>query len=147
MVATGNWRVSAQCRNGDPDRLFVKGAKQQDARSICRGCPVLTQCLSYALDERVEFGVWGGMTERERRAMLKARPDIACWSSFLTEVVARRNAAATPAAAPVAAAAAAPSAAPSGAPVPVSRPVVVPLVPIAARRAARPAASALPKAA
>jgi WhiB family redox-sensing transcriptional regulator len=143
MVATGNWRVSAQCRNGDPDRLFVKGAKQQEARSICRGCPVLTQCLSYALDERVEFGVWGGMTERERRAMLKARPDIACWSSFLNEVVARRNAAAT--AAP--AAAAGPAAVPVAAPVPVSRPVVVPLAPVAARRAVRPAPAALPKAA
>jgi WhiB family redox-sensing transcriptional regulator len=133
MVTTGNWRVSARCRNGDPDRLFVKGAKQQEARSICRGCPVLTQCLSYALDERVEFGVWGGMTERERRAMLKARPDIACWSSFLNEVVARRTAAAT--------------VAPVVAPVPVSKPVVVPLAAVAARKAARLAPAALPEAA
>jgi WhiB family redox-sensing transcriptional regulator len=96
MVATGNWRVLANCRNGDPDRLFVTGAEQRDARAICRGCPVLTQCLSYALDERVEFGVWGGMTERERRAMLKARPDVTSWSNFLNEVVARRSAAAAP---------------------------------------------------
>ena len=144
MVATGNWRVSAQCRNGDPDRLFVRGAKQQEARSICRGCPVLTQCLSYALDERVEFGVWGGMTERERRAMLKTRPDVTCWSSFLNEVVARRTAVA---AAP--ALMAAPMAAPVAAP--VSRPMVLPLAPASTRKAARlaPAAAptALPKAA
>jgi WhiB family transcriptional regulator, redox-sensing transcriptional regulator len=90
MVATGNWRVSGNCRNGDPERLFVTGAKQREARTICRGCPVLVQCLSHALDERIEFGVWGGMTERERRAMLKARPDVRCWASFLAEVAARR---------------------------------------------------------
>jgi WhiB family redox-sensing transcriptional regulator len=82
--------VSANCRNGDPERLFVTGAKQRDARAICRGCPVLLECLAHALDERVEFGVWGGMTERERRAMLKARPDITCWASFLAEAALRR---------------------------------------------------------
>jgi len=91
MVATGNWRVSANCRNGDPERLFVTGAKQREARSVCRGCPVLRQCLAHALDERVEFGVWGGMTERERRAMLRARPDVTCWASLLSEVTARRS--------------------------------------------------------
>lgn len=98
MVATGNWRVSANCRNVDPERLFVKGAKQREARSICRGCPVLTQCLAQALDEKLEFGVWGGMTERERRAMLKQRPDVTCWSSFLTRVAdaRRKRASATP---------------------------------------------------
>lgn len=90
MVATANWRVSGNCRDGDPERLFVTGAKQREARTICRGCPVLVQCLSHALDERIEFGVWGGMTERERRAMLKARPEVRCWASFLAEVTARR---------------------------------------------------------
>jgi WhiB family transcriptional regulator, redox-sensing transcriptional regulator len=120
MVATGNWRVSANCRNGDPERLFVTGAKQRDARSICRGCPVLTQCLSHALDERIEFGVWGGMTERDRRAMLRRRPDVTCWESFLTEIAARGPAA--PVAAPVA---------PARVPVPLP----TPLAPAAARQA------------
>jgi WhiB family transcriptional regulator, redox-sensing transcriptional regulator len=90
MNAAGNWRVSGNCRTGDPDRLFVTGAKQRDARSICRGCPVLTQCLAHALDERIEFGVWGGMTERERRAMLRRRPDVVAWEPFLRAVTARR---------------------------------------------------------
>jgi WhiB family redox-sensing transcriptional regulator len=97
MVATGDWRVSANCRNGDPDRLFVTGAKQRAARSICRGCPILTQCLAKALDEKIEFGVWGGMTERERRAMLKRRPDVTCWETFLS-TAAVREAAEVPAA-------------------------------------------------
>jgi WhiB family transcriptional regulator, redox-sensing transcriptional regulator len=89
MNAAGNWRVSANCRNGDPERLFVTGAKQREARSICRGCPVLTQCLAHALDERIEFGVWGGMTERERRAMLRRRPDVTSWEPFLRAAAAR----------------------------------------------------------
>ena len=59
------------------------------------------QCLSHALDERIEFGVWGGMTERERRAMLRGRPDVTCWESFLAEVAARRAGAAQPAPASV----------------------------------------------
>jgi WhiB family redox-sensing transcriptional regulator len=128
MVATGNWRVSANCRNGDPDRLFVTGAKQRDARSICRGCPVLTQCLSHALDERIEFGVWGGMTERERRAMLRGRPDVTCWETFLRDVAARRAGAPQPVAAPVPAAAAAPS-------TPVREPVALPTPLVPAARA------------
>jgi WhiB family redox-sensing transcriptional regulator len=44
---------------------------------------VRTECLAHALDERVEFGVWGGMTERERRALLRSRPDVASWSELL----------------------------------------------------------------
>lgn len=89
MNAAANWRVSANCRNGDPERLFVTGAKQREARSICRGCPVLTQCLAHALDERIEFGVWGGMTERERRAMLRRRPEVTSWEPLLRAAAAR----------------------------------------------------------
>ncbi|WP_037076307.1 WhiB family transcriptional regulator [Pseudonocardia spinosispora] len=84
MVATGAWSVSANCRGIEPDRLFVAGSRQHTAKSICRGCPVLTTCLAQALDERLEYGVWGGMTERERRALLRRRPDITCWATFLT---------------------------------------------------------------
>ena len=50
-------------------------------RSAC-GCPVIAECLADALDNRTEFGVWGGMTERERRALLKRRPDIRSWRTL-----------------------------------------------------------------
>jgi WhiB family redox-sensing transcriptional regulator len=86
-----NWNTMGNCRTGDPDRLFVTGAAQREARTICRGCPVLTQCLSMALTDKIEYGVWGGMTERDRRALLKARPDITCWSSFLEQVQATQT--------------------------------------------------------
>ena len=43
-----------------------------------------TECLAHALDHRVEFGVWGGMTERQRRALLRARPEVTSWAELLT---------------------------------------------------------------
>jgi WhiB family redox-sensing transcriptional regulator len=87
------------------------------------------QCLSHALDERIEFGVWGGMTERERRAMLRGRPEVTCWESFLAEVAARRAGAAQPAPASVPVAAPVPVTVPAPARGPVALPT--PLVPAA----------------
>jgi WhiB family redox-sensing transcriptional regulator len=83
MVGRWNWRVAARCRTDGADELFVVGALQRAAKAFCRTCPVRTECLAHALDERVEFGVWGGMTERERRALLRQRPDVASWSALL----------------------------------------------------------------
>lgn len=47
------------------------------------GCPVRAECLADALDNRIEFGIWGGMTERERRALLRRRPQISSWRALL----------------------------------------------------------------
>jgi WhiB family redox-sensing transcriptional regulator len=77
------WTNEAICANGDPDRLFVTGAAQREAAKLCRNCPVQMECLSDALDNRVEFGVWGGLTERQRRALLKRRPAVASWRVVL----------------------------------------------------------------
>ena len=79
-----NWRVAARCRTADAEGLFVAGARQREARGFCRTCPVRTECLAHALDHRIEFGVWGGMTERQRRALLRARPEVASWAELLT---------------------------------------------------------------
>ncbi|SDP95121.1 WhiB family transcriptional regulator, redox-sensing transcriptional regulator [Actinopolyspora xinjiangensis] len=83
MLEQGDWRVNAACRDKNPDQLFVRGAEQRKARTICFGCPVRTECLAEALDKRIEFGVWGGMTERERRALLRRRPDVRNWRELL----------------------------------------------------------------
>ncbi|WP_300015126.1 WhiB family transcriptional regulator [Pseudonocardia sp.] len=80
-----NWRAAARCRTTDADGLFVTGAQQREARMFCRSCPVRTECLAHALDERIEFGVWGGMTERERRALLRNRPEIGSWYEMLID--------------------------------------------------------------
>lgn len=76
------WVSKALCRAADPDELFVSGAAQRKAAVICRHCPVNVECAAEALDNRIEFGVWGGMTERKRRALLKRHPDVVSWADF-----------------------------------------------------------------
>ncbi|MCV7284810.1 WhiB family transcriptional regulator [Mycolicibacterium wolinskyi] len=76
------WVSQARCRQADPDELFVRGAAQRKAAVICRHCPVILECGADALDNRVEFGVWGGMTERQRRALLKQHPEVSSWADF-----------------------------------------------------------------
>ncbi len=70
------WAERGACRDADPDSLFVPGAAQHRAKRICRDCPVRLDCLAEALDHRMEFGIWGGLTERERRSLLRRRPDV-----------------------------------------------------------------------
>ncbi len=76
------WTSQALCRSIDPDELFVRGAAQRKAANICRHCPVMMECAADALDNKVEFGVWGGMTERQRRALLKQHPEVTSWGEF-----------------------------------------------------------------
>jgi WhiB family redox-sensing transcriptional regulator len=77
-----NWAAVAACQ-GKSDALFVKGAEQNRAKQVCGGCSVRAECLAEALDNRIEWGVWGGMTERERRALLRRRPNVATWRAIL----------------------------------------------------------------
>lgn len=87
------WPNRGACRQGDPDALFVQGAAQNKAKQVCAGCPVRAECLADALDNRVEFGVWGGMTERERRALLRRRPEVKSWRALFEKA---RRAASVP---------------------------------------------------
>jgi WhiB family redox-sensing transcriptional regulator len=77
-----DWEPAAACRKTEPDQLFVRGAEQNKAKLVCSGCPVRTECLAEALDNQIEWGVWGGMTERERRALLRRRPG-SSWRTIL----------------------------------------------------------------
>ena len=61
----------------------MRGAEQRKAAVICRHCPVMMECRADALDNRVEFGVWGGLTERQRRAVLRKNPDVKNWANYL----------------------------------------------------------------
>lgn len=83
-----DWTTQAACRSTSPDELFVQGAAQNRAKVVCQGCPVRTECLADALDNRTEFGVWGGLTERERRALLRRRPGVASWQVLLQRAMA-----------------------------------------------------------
>lgn len=79
-----NWTQSAACL-GRSEALFVKGAAQNQAKRLCTNCEVRSECLAEALDNRVEWGVWGGMTERERRALLRRNPNVTAWRSILVQ--------------------------------------------------------------
>ncbi len=83
MTWISEWPAQAACRGADPDVLFVQGAAQNRVKTMCASCVVRTECLADALDNEIEFGVWGGMTERERRALLRKRPDVVSWRSLL----------------------------------------------------------------
>jgi WhiB family redox-sensing transcriptional regulator len=78
------WVSKALCRSADPDELFVRGAAQHRAALICRQCAVVTECLADALDNGIEFGVWGGMTERQRRKLIRQHPEVKSWSEHFS---------------------------------------------------------------
>ena len=92
MTWNEDWASQAQCRGSQPDELFVRGAAQNKAKQLCAGCPVRTECLAEALDNEIEWGVWGGLTERERRAILRKRPNVTSWRVLL-ETAQREHAA------------------------------------------------------
>ena len=63
-----DWRSGALCARFDPDLFFSPGAiEHKEAKKICRDCPVRRQCLAYAMETCIDHGIWGGLTERERR--------------------------------------------------------------------------------
>jgi WhiB family transcriptional regulator, redox-sensing transcriptional regulator len=64
------WATEAKCLNADPDVFFPeKGGSTREAKRICGECPVRAECLEYALESDERFGIWGGMSERERRKL------------------------------------------------------------------------------
>jgi WhiB family redox-sensing transcriptional regulator len=68
------WMSDGNCRLHPPSTFFPSdGVGVDRARKICKGCPVGELCLEYALQNRIEHGVWGGCSERERRRILKRR--------------------------------------------------------------------------
>ena len=77
-----SWVELARCR-GAEDELFPEGKQQKRAAAICMGCPVRQDCLIEALDNRLEWGIWGGLTERERRALLRQHPEVTSWREVL----------------------------------------------------------------
>jgi WhiB family redox-sensing transcriptional regulator len=76
------WQERANCLGVDPDLFFPeRGASTREAKSVCGSCEVRAECLEYALDHAEKFGIWGGLSERERRRLRRQR------------ALARRNAA------------------------------------------------------
>jgi WhiB family transcriptional regulator, redox-sensing transcriptional regulator len=72
QVAT--WQRSANCLGVDPDLFFPeRGGSTREAKEVCRGCVVREECLQYALENGEKFGIWGGLSERERRRLRRRR--------------------------------------------------------------------------
>ena len=68
----GDWQADALCAETDPEAFFPeKGGSTRDAKRICDTCEVRQQCLEYALENDERFGIWGGLSERERRKLRK----------------------------------------------------------------------------
>ena len=64
------WRELAACRGADLEVFFPeRGESAEPARQVCAACPVRQPCLDYAITNRITHGIWGGLTERERRAL------------------------------------------------------------------------------
>jgi WhiB family transcriptional regulator, redox-sensing transcriptional regulator len=71
------WMLQARCRGASPTEFFPSdGLGVESAQHICRECPVRAECLEYALVNRIEHGVWGGASERERRRILRRRREL-----------------------------------------------------------------------
>jgi len=69
-----SWQERALCAQTDPEAFFPeKGGSTREAKRVCLSCDVRSQCLEYALAHDERFGIWGGLSERERRR-LKRRP-------------------------------------------------------------------------
>ena len=64
------WQEEALCAQTDPEAFFPeKGGSTREAKRVCQGCSVRTECLEYALGNDERFGIWGGLSERERRKL------------------------------------------------------------------------------
>jgi WhiB family redox-sensing transcriptional regulator len=77
------WQEEGLCRkrNIDPNVFFfedsmrgkVKRSKEKEAKKICQACPVIQQCLEHSLNLPENYGIWGGMTEEERRRVIRKK--------------------------------------------------------------------------
>lgn len=78
------WTLQAKCV-GMGDALFPEAPAQKRVKMMCVDCPVRLECLAEALDNEIEWGIWGGTTERERRSMLRRHPGVSSWRSLLLD--------------------------------------------------------------
>src|SRR6478672_8500951 len=67
-----SWQERSLCAQTDPEAFFPeKGGSTREAKKVCVGCEVRSECLEYALSNDERFGIWGGLSERERRKLKK----------------------------------------------------------------------------
>jgi WhiB family redox-sensing transcriptional regulator len=70
LPGEASWHERALCAQTDPEAFFPeKGGSTREAKRVCTGCEVRSECLEYALAKDERFGIWGGLSERERRRL------------------------------------------------------------------------------
>lgn len=79
------WKLLAMCQNAaNPDAWFEKFDSKKKAAEMCKGCPVISQCLTYALENDEQWGIWGGMTTKDRKRLKRQM------NTFLSKLETRR---------------------------------------------------------
>ena len=74
LMLDTSWQAYSNCLGVDPDLFFPeRGASTKEAKAVCQGCVVQNDCLEFALQNGEKFGIWGGMSERERRRIRRQR--------------------------------------------------------------------------
>lgn len=69
----GDWQERALCARTDPEAFYPeKGGSSREAKRVCMSCEVRTECLDYALENDERWGIWGGLSERQRRRVKRA---------------------------------------------------------------------------
>lgn len=87
----GTWRRDAACKDHGPNLFHPeRGQQAEHARATCATCSVTSQCLEYALENRIGFGIWGGLTSTERRKHTKPKETTMTTTSSLDERIMRR---------------------------------------------------------
>ncbi len=73
-VGSTEWMQEAMCSDVEPSIFFPKdGPGVEIAKRVCADCVVISECLEYAIANRIDHGVWGGASERERKRIIKSR--------------------------------------------------------------------------
>ncbi len=73
LVNAPEWQQRASCTSADPETFYPgKGESTREAKRVCRGCEVRVECLEWALGENERHGVWGGLSELERKKIKRA---------------------------------------------------------------------------
>ncbi|PUB32531.1 WhiB family redox-sensing transcriptional regulator [Promicromonospora sp. AC04] len=74
VTRQSSWRERSSCLDEDPEIFFAGGGVSRTAKKICASCPVREQCLELSVRNDERFGIWGGLTWAERKALTKHRP-------------------------------------------------------------------------
>jgi len=86
LMQDTSWQDSSNCLGVDPDLFFPeRGASTREAKEVCRGCVVQNDCLEFALENSEKFGIWGGMSERERRRIRRQRAQDRELEAYMSE--------------------------------------------------------------